>query len=1691
MRVASGVWKAGLIGAACLVLTLPLAHAQNSSVAGSTDAARASIAQKALALESRGRPDMAIQLWQQILLSDPRNTNALAGLARDYKLIGSDTLANQTLDRLRAINPNDPEIARIQSMSSSSQESEQLRQAGELTRQGRNDDAMRIYRQLYGDQPPNGDIALAYYQTLYGTASGKQQAIAGMRALAGRNPTDPRYAVALGVMLTYDQHTRAEGMRILQAHPSDPGAQSALRQALIWDSANPASAAELREYLNSHPQDTELASALVQDQKKMNSGIARTPAERAAFAALNAGHLDQANQLFTALLQKDPTNSRAAAGMGFLRMRQQDFASAITFFTQAEQNGYREKIVEDALANSRFWLIMNEATQAFSQNQFDVADQKFRAALAIDPRNSAALNGLAGLYIREQQYTTAASVYELLIKVQPASFDGWRGLFLANARADQNDQALAIAARFPPNVRVALDKDPEYLRTLAAIYQADGRTADAERTLSLALALPFPGNGSTLKNDTKLQYAGILMEAKRFAQAIALYEQVVSADPANVSAWMGLVSAHHELGQDAQAISDIQRVPAATYETALGDPGFLAELGAIYQQTNQLDVAQGMLERAEKLEIAAGHQPSIALELQLAAIDLQCSNTDQAFAIYQQVLAAHRDSAAAWKGLISTLAATNRNSQALQQLAQIPAPVRAQLESDIEFIQTEAGLYAATTDVNTAVGYMDRVLAYYAKLKQQPPPAIDIQNAWLLYNIGNDRALYASLMRIGGRSDLTLAQRQTVQNIWAEWSVRRAAAAMENGNARRAVDILDAASQAFPNNLTVTKAVAGGYARVGRAKEALAIYRTIPMQDASAGDFEGAVGAALAANDRNQAELWLRQALERFPRDPAILSLAARYEQARGDNERAADYYRASIAAMPAVSPADRLAHVLDYPDTDTQPHRAVTAADLQRLLDPDETPFDKTTKLPPLPAYGPDPDEGAAPVVLPRSQPSSQAPSPVNTQPDSHDLPPPPAPQSLFAPAPSRSIQLDSEPAFVPPASSPAVVRASSSALLLASLVLVPRMSSWRTSIRSDFSPLTAVQSADPTASPDLTLNPPHSLASDAWKGLVFSLMAANRNAEALGELNKIPAEPRQLLEADIEWVQAIASLYVAVGDEPHANAYVHRVETFYLLHRAAVPAALDIQHAWLLYNLHSDATLYPVLTALDARADLSADQRQQLQTLWANWAVRRANQDLAAGQPSQGIQILEAATQTYPANLDIRFALAAAYARIGRVQDALALYKSLPMNQAASGDFQGAIWSAISAKDMAQAEIWLRAALDRFPSDPNVLSLAARFEQARGNKQRAAEFWRAAIAAAPSRSSTENPGGNASYPSSSASNPGDIERLLNPNLDPGLSAEPSPDQLAPLPSYKSQSPQASVPPLPSTTETATAPSNNPLPLPFAARDESAEQGTQPPTPPVFVSPRSARNDSPPNAPTSPLSGSLQLSPTGRYDNSTRHTDAEVQTGITGSTQPTTDALQFSPASPPDDLRISPEPMNVLAAQAQARFAAQPDNQSAQSSAAVIHSIPNAMSPAATPDAAPARANEPTTPPAAPAAASAPPNATPAPAPKSSSHADHGVYTTAQNTPSAQDAASGAYSAPQQQQPAPQPQQRAPSSQQPTSPGSLIRMPDHCARLPARQTCSNHRARKTQAPAQTRCSTRRRIRAAHANSRQRPPRDA
>jgi hypothetical protein len=546
--------------------------------------------------------------------------------------------------------------------------------------------------------------------------------------------------------------------------------------------------------------------------------------------------------------------------------------------------------------------------------------------------------------------------------------------------------------------------------------------------------------------------------------------------------------------------------------------------------------------------------------------------------------------------------------------------------------------------------------------------------------------------------------------------------------------------------------------------------------------------------------------------------------------------------------------------------------------------------------------------------------------------------------------------------------------------------------------------------------------MASDAWKGLVFSLMAGNRNAEAIQTLDKIPPDVRQQLEADIEFVQGVASLYVAVGDSARASSYLSRVENYYLLHRTAAPAGLEVQHAWLLYNLKDDIGLYPVMVRLDARADLTGEQRTQLDTLWANWAVRRAETSMNNGNYLRGVQMLQAASQDYPDNKDVRRAVAGAYARVGRASDAVTLFKSIPMDNAVSGDFQAAISAALGATDMAQAEAWLRLALAHYPSDPQILGLAARFEQARGNNERAADFWRSALAAMPPGAAMKSLDSGLAIPPGSYTppTPGDTKRLLDPRRDP------LPNRLPPLPSYapqaSSQAPIGLSGPPPTRTPQrlwVNQPSSNPLPAPGSSSMSSgplpAAQRTAPSNAPIYI-PQTSRqgtsvaepvlvqqsatrdaaigqltNSTPDRRQAPPRSASRAASKSQTYSGKVTLPPSEQ---IVDSSQPHSTMAQNMQPTP--GLRISSQPMDNVAAQVQARFAEETDSQLTQGSASIVHALPNAR--VTSQNAAPS------TTPVNPGATSSG---------RGTGSLAAAQYSDAQYTPSAQEAATGAYSVP------------------------------------------------------------------------------
>lgn len=947
---------------------------------------------KAHALETRGRMDMARQVYAQVLLADPNNADALAGMARAAKTSGNIDQANQYLARLRAVSPNNPNIAQIENMGTAQDTTVQLRKAGQLSAQGQYARAMAILKQVYGDNPPAGDAALSYYQTEAAVEDMRPQAIAGLRALADKYPSDPRYEIALGKILTYNPRTRAEGRKLLARHPNDPEATEALRQALLWDSANPRTAGDIRAYVARHP-DEQLRQALQQDQRAVAASRrpALTPEQQAAqdqraaqgreiqqaYAALNAKQYEEAEQRFQAILAKNPNDAKALAGMGYLRMQQANFAGAISFLSNAEQNGAHDAGLEKALSSSRFYYTMRAATGALAENDLATATQQSQAAVNMRPTDATALQGLGGTLLKAGQSAQAISLYTRFVRLHPEDLQAWRGLFLSYAGNNQFDMALGTERKMPVSVRTALMRDPDYLRTLASVYQATNRDADAQRVLAQALQLPFPANGRGLQADVQMQYAGLLEAAGRHEQAAGLYRQVLQADSTKTDAWVGLVETDHSLGNDADAFQQLQSMPPASYQQAMQEPGFATTVAAIYMSQGHDDLAQSVLEEFLENQEAQHEKPFVAAQVTLANLYLKHGNTVKAFPLFENILTNNPDRPDAWKGLLNSLHGTGHDQEALAEIQQMPQSMRLQLEADPDYLQLVGSIYAALGHPQDAMRFLGRVQQHYAHEGVAPPSDVDIQTAWLLFNSGNDPALYKQLMMLGGRPDLTAEQRRTIQTIWASWAVRRSQQAIEAKNPKRAIAILNAAAQAFPNNPGVLKALGSGYAAAGLPKEAVQIFRAQDLARGTATDYRAAVGAALVANDLKDAETWLRFGLDQYPRDAQLLGMAAKFEQARGNPSRAADYYRASLKAMPGPDPGAELAEEMAHAPAPARLPQAHGPQDLASLLAQPETVADvngvQTAPQAYLPSYGN--QGGQAPVVLNHVNPMGSTP--------------------------------------------------------------------------------------------------------------------------------------------------------------------------------------------------------------------------------------------------------------------------------------------------------------------------------------------------------------------------------------------------------------------------------------------------------------------------------------------------------------------------------------------------------------------------------------------------------------------------------------------------------------------------------------------------------------------------------------------
>ena len=258
---------------------------------------------KAQSLVADGHLELAVQTWQQVLLSDPGEREALLGIAKADMELGNTQEAQKYLQRLRDLGGRSAELAKIEAMPRVQPQSVRLAEARRLAQQGRSADAMKVYRDLYPHGPPAGEMALEFYETEAGLPELRREAIERLQELASQFSADARYAIVLGRILTYDPKTRAQGIALLSRFDKSSEAQQALKQALRWNGDGGKQAAD--------------ASTAHGNSPRAEDAFA-DPIEASAYRALNSGHLDVAEQQFTAVLSKQPSDARALSGLGYV-----------------------------------------------------------------------------------------------------------------------------------------------------------------------------------------------------------------------------------------------------------------------------------------------------------------------------------------------------------------------------------------------------------------------------------------------------------------------------------------------------------------------------------------------------------------------------------------------------------------------------------------------------------------------------------------------------------------------------------------------------------------------------------------------------------------------------------------------------------------------------------------------------------------------------------------------------------------------------------------------------------------------------------------------------------------------------------------------------------------------------------------------------------------------------------------------------------------------------------------------------------------------------------------------------------------------------------------------------------------------------------------------------------------------------
>jgi cellulose synthase operon protein C len=828
--------------------TLCLALALASATGLAADPASGQIASQARYWEQKGRHDLARESWLKLLRIDPASSDALAGLAAAEIRSGRPEMAKQYLQGLRQLDPKHPQLSRLETLlatgaasAGAGNGSGELERARELARRQQYDQSIAEYQRLFQGKPPEGPVALEYWQTLAGAEGGWSEARTGLERLVKDNPGNADYRLALAQHLTYREDTRRQGLDQLMAlADQDAGrqpVQPVWRQALLWMGGRPQDARYFQAYLKRYGDDTQVSSKLAAARSGGGgAGVAGSGAPRIdvrgralknAWALFNAGKVDEAEAAFASLQQKNPRDADVVAGLGIIRLRQDRFAESRELLERATRlSPGRSRQWSEALASARFWEQVQLAEGERKAGNLAASERRLRSAIGAAPgiaaKEPSVRLTLADTLLAQDRAEEAERIYRDVLQRDPDNADAARGLMSTLAQSGRVGDALALYRKLTPEQQKAIGPVGSLqalaLRQQAAQALALGDESGAERLLKEALV------SDPQSTWPRLDLARLYLRQDRRDEARSLIDGLPTSGPQHGEA------------------SYIRALIAAEEQNWYDGLMWLEQVPQDERSREMASVQQRLWVR------------------------------------YQTERAA-------------VLARQGRRDEALTLLAQVEPFARTpELTGSLAFAYLETG------DAGRALYLLRQEIA------RKPNADADLRLAYagLLLKLQQHAEFDAVVDQLARGPRLTAQQEGVLTEMRIAQRLRQADSVRQTGDIARAYDLLEPALRANPSDARLVMALAGLYGQAGEHERAASLYRYALKLDAGNLDaYQGLVQAGLARGREDEVDRYLSEALRIAPDSSKLHVLAGRVAKARGEDGRALQLFRRALELGP------------------------------------------------------------------------------------------------------------------------------------------------------------------------------------------------------------------------------------------------------------------------------------------------------------------------------------------------------------------------------------------------------------------------------------------------------------------------------------------------------------------------------------------------------------------------------------------------------------------------------------------------------------------------------------------------------------------------------------------------------------------------------------------------------------------------